>query len=100
MLAIDDTAMAGLALHLARNANQLAEKVVVYTNGNKEVEKEIKDAIGACKEGSKTRRCVSVEGRKIVRLVKVGDGSEVEVHLEGSEVRMEGFLAHKTKTKL
>lgn len=30
----------------------------------------------------------------------MGEGSEVDIHLEGGAVRMEGSLAHKTKTKL
>jgi len=46
VLAIDDIAMPGLPLHLARNADQLAEKAVVYTNGDTKVEKEIGVAIG------------------------------------------------------
>lgn len=49
----------------------------------------------AAKPESKTARCVSVEGRKIAKLVKGETGGQVEVILEDGEKKLEGFLAHK-----
>jgi thioredoxin reductase len=89
-----------LALHIARYANRLADKVTIYTNGNDKVTEEVKKALAACKPESKTRKNISIEQRKIVKFVKLENGADVEVVLEDGDKRTEGFLAHKPKEKL
>ncbi|KAK0117786.1 hypothetical protein ONS95_012112 [Cadophora gregata] len=100
VLAIDDCAPAGAALHMARYANRLAEKVTIYTNGNESVTKDIEKALSQCKPESKTRKNVTVDSRSILKMVKGAKGGEVEVHLEGGEKTLQGFLAHKPKGKV
>ena len=100
MLAIDDCAPAALALHMARYANRLAEKVIIYTHGNETVTKDLEAALSQCKAESKTRKNITVDSRKIVRLVKGPEGGEVEVHLEDGKKKLQGFLAHKPKGEL
>ena len=85
---------------MARYANRLAEKVIIYTHGNENVTKDIEAALSQCKAESKTRKNISVDSRKIVRLVKGPKGGEVEVHLEDGEKKLQGFLAHKPKGEL
>ncbi|KAF8852550.1 hypothetical protein BDZ45DRAFT_695002 [Acephala macrosclerotiorum] len=51
------------------------------------------------KPESKTRKNVIIEGRKIVKLVNLPKGAGIEVHLEGEEKKVEGFLAHKPQGK-
>lgn len=100
VLAIDDCSPAHLALHLARYANRLADKVTIYTHGNGEVTSAIEAAISQCAVQSKTRKNITIEPRKIAKLVKVGAKAEVEVNFEDGEKKTEGFLAHKPKGKL
>ncbi|KAF4617078.1 hypothetical protein G7Y89_g15070 [Cudoniella acicularis] len=100
VLAIDDCAPANLALHLGRFALRLADKVTIYTNGDENLAKEIKEAISKAKPETKTRRNITVEDRKIAKLVKGPNRAEVEVVLNDGERRMEGFLAHKPKGEL
>ncbi|KAH9204018.1 hypothetical protein DL95DRAFT_320215 [Leptodontidium sp. 2 PMI_412] len=97
VLAIDDCAPAAFALHMARYANRLAEKVIIYTHGNESVTKDVELALSQCKPESKTRKNVTVDSRKILKLVKGTKGGEIEVHLEGGERKLQGFLAHKPK---
>lgn len=88
-----------MALHLARYANRLAEKVTIYTNGNKTVTDAITTALSALKPSSKTVRNVTVEGRKITKLIKLPTKAEIEVNLEGGGKKVEGFIAHKPKSE-
>lgn len=99
MLAIDDCAQAQRAIHLARFANRLASKVAIYTNGNIETTKEIEAALAQLKPESKTRKNVTVVGRKILKLIKLPTKAEIEVQLEGGEKKVEGFLAHKPQSR-
>jgi thioredoxin reductase len=99
VLAIDDCAQAARAIHLARFANRLASKVTIYTNGNTEVTKEIEAALWALRPESKMRKNVTVEGRKILKLVKLPNKAEIEVQLEGGEEKAEGFIAHKPQSQ-
>lgn len=61
--------------------------------------KDIEVALSQCKAESKTRQNISIEPRKINRLVKGITRGEVEVYLEGGEKKTEGFLSHKPKSK-
>ncbi|KUJ17694.1 uncharacterized protein LY89DRAFT_615901 [Mollisia scopiformis] len=98
VFAIDDCSPAPLALHLARYANRLASKVTIYTHGNAEVTDSVEEALSQLKPASKTKKNVTVEARKIMKLVKLPKGAEIEVHLEGDK-KIEGFIAHKPKGK-
>jgi thioredoxin reductase len=100
LLGIDDCSPAPIALHMARYANRLAEKVTVYTNGNKAVTKAITTLFDGLSPSSKSAKNITVEARKIVRLRKLEKGAEVEVELEGGEKKLEGFLAHKPKGRV
>ncbi|KAH8656714.1 hypothetical protein BGZ60DRAFT_384631 [Tricladium varicosporioides] len=100
VLAIDDCAPVHVALHLARFALRLAGKVVIYTNGIPEVTKEIKEAISKLRPDSKTRMNVSVDDRKITKLIKGSRKAEVEVVLNSGEQRLEGFLVHRPRGEL
>ncbi|KAH6664520.1 hypothetical protein B0J14DRAFT_552007 [Halenospora varia] len=100
VLAIDDCAPSPIAVHLARFALRLADKVVIYTNGNPEVTQEIKEALSKLRPQSKTRKNVSIDDRKIAKLIKGSRKAEVEVVLDDGERRLEGFLAHRPKGEL
>lgn len=95
VLAIDDCAPASRALHLARYANRLADKVTIYTHGNSQVTKEIEDALTQLNSSSKTRKNITIEPRKIIKLMKLSTKAEIEVQLEGEKSKVEGFIAHK-----
>ncbi|KAL2062871.1 hypothetical protein VTL71DRAFT_5943 [Oculimacula yallundae] len=100
VLALDDCSPAPIALHFARFANRLAEKVTIYTHGNEHVAKDIEKALSQCKPESKARKNITVDSRKIVKLVKGAKGGEIEVHLEDGQKMVQGFLAHKPKGQL
>ena len=100
VLAIDDCSPAPLALHLARYANRLAEKVTSYTNGDENVTKAVEEALSKCKPTSKTRKNVSIDSRKIGKFEKRPKGAEVVLLFEDGESRVEGFLVHKPKGKV
>lgn len=85
---------------MAKYANRLAEKVTIYTNGNEAVAKEIEAAISAFRPSSKARRNFTLDSRKIAKLVKLPKGAEIEVILEDGTRRIEGFIAHKPKSRL
>lgn len=100
LLAIDDCSPASIALHMARYANRLAEKVTVYTNGNEAVTTAITTLFGGLEPSSKSAKNITVEKRKIVRLRKLEKGAEVQVELEGGERKVEGFFVHKPKGRV
>lgn len=49
---------------------------------------------------SKTRKNLSVDGRRITKLVKGPKGAEVVINLDGGDKKMEGFIAHKPMGKV
>ncbi|KAH7323794.1 putative pyridine nucleotide-disulfide oxidoreductase [Rhexocercosporidium sp. MPI-PUGE-AT-0058] len=100
VLAMDDCAPAPAALHMARFANRLVQKVTIYTHDNDSVTKDIEQALSQCNPDSKTRKNVNIDSRKIAKFVKGGKGGEIEVHFEDGEKKLEGFLAHKPKGAL
>lgn len=97
VFAIDDCAPSHFAVHLARFANRLASKVTIYTNGNKAATKGIQEVLSKARPESKAAQNISVEPRKIAKLVKGGRKAEVEVFLEDGTKKLEGFIAHKPK---
>jgi thioredoxin reductase len=95
VLAIDDLAPAKMAMNISNNALRLSEKVVIYTNGNSAATEEVTDALSKLRPESKSRKNISVNGKKITKFIKGPKGAEVEVVLEGGEMKTEGFLVHK-----
>jgi gliotoxin/aspirochlorine biosynthesis thioredoxin reductase len=76
---------AGAALHMARMAKRLSEKVKIYTNGDEELGRDL--MVPAGKED------VEIERRKVVGLEKNdGVGSGVTVHLEDGAQMTDRFL--------
>jgi thioredoxin reductase len=97
VLAMDDCSPAPIALHLARFANRLAEKVTIYTNGNETVTEPIKQLLSGVRPESKTTKCIAVDNRKITKFVKGNKKGELTIFFENGESKLEGFLTHKPK---
>lgn len=94
MLAIDDIAKAPVALHLARMAKRLAERVVIYTNGATELSEQIAAAAG-------NDTAIALDNRRVARLEKVSDdSSEMVVHLDDGSSASHAFLVHKPKSRV
>lgn len=85
---------------MAKYANRLADKVTIYTHGNNAVAGEIEIALSAFNPSSKARKNFTIESKKIAKLIKVPHGSEIEVVLEDGTSSIEGFIAHKPKSRL
>ena len=85
---------------MARFANRLAKKIVIYTNGNEAVATDINALISGAKPESKTAKCISVDDRKIKKFVKRNKEGEIEIVFENGESKIEGFLAHTPKGQL
>jgi thioredoxin reductase len=100
VLAMDDCSPAPMALHLARFANRLADKVIIYTNGNDVVTASIKEMLSGVGPESKTAKNISVDDRKILKFVKGSKKGEIEIFFTEGGSKVEGFLAHKPKSAL
>ncbi|EHL01060.1 hypothetical protein M7I_2980 [Glarea lozoyensis 74030] len=100
VLAMDDCSPAPMALHLARFANRLAEKVVIYTNGNEAVTTSIKEALSAVRPDSKSAKHISLDARKISKFVRGSKKGELEIFFTEGGSKVEGFLVHKPKSAL
>ncbi|KAK4451417.1 putative thioredoxin reductase-like protein 1 [Podospora aff. communis PSN243] len=90
-----DVSSAGIALHMARMAKRLSEKVTIYANGDENISSELVDP--AEKEG------LNIERRKLVRLEKndgSSGGSGVAVSLEDGTQMTEQFLVSKPKGRV
>ena len=81
-----------MALHVARQAAALSNKVTIYTNGAEEVAKDISAGFGAT-------AVMAVDPRKIVRLEKQPTKAAVRLIFEDGSEKVEGFLAHTPQTK-
>jgi thioredoxin reductase len=82
-------------MHVSRMANRLADTVTIYTNGDSTVEATLRESLSQVKPTSKTARCISIEPRKIAKFVKGEKGSEIVVHFEDGERKVEAFITHK-----
>ena len=100
VLAVEDCAPPGPAMHVANYALRLSQKVVIYTNGDTATTSAISSALSALKPDSKSRRNISINDKKITKFLKGRKGAEVEVVLENGEKKTEGFLAHKPVGRL
>ncbi|KAK6214675.1 hypothetical protein LQW54_004183 [Pestalotiopsis sp. IQ-011] len=94
MLGEGDTSRWVVALHFARQALRLSDTVVLYTNGDEKLGKELEDALAGAPAP------MTVDNRKITKLVKAPGRSQVTLHFADGGSKTEGFLAHKPKTKL
>jgi thioredoxin reductase len=97
VFAIDDCAPAGLAVHLARFALRLADNVTIYTNGDEKVAEEIRDVLSKAGPETRSKNNITIEGKKIAKLVKGPKGAEIEVVLADGSKKTEAFVAHKPK---
>lgn len=94
MLAEGDTGNVVVALHFARQALRIAKQVTLYTNGNDELAKQLKEALAAAPAP------MVVDPRRIARLVKAPERARITLEFaDGSEPVTEAFLAHKPKTR-
>lgn len=94
MLAEGDTGNVLVALHFARQALRISKQVTLYTNGNEELAKQLEEAL------AKAPAPMTVEPKKIKKLVKGPERSQIVLHFEDGTSKTEAFLAHKPKTKL
>lgn len=94
MLAEGDTSIAIVALHFARQALRMTEQVTLYTNGDEKLAQDLKEAVEAAPAP------MTVDSRKITKLSKAQERSQITLHFEDGTSRTEAFLAHKPKTKL
>ena len=87
-------------MHVANYALRLADKVTIYTNGNSATTSTLESAASQLKPESKSSNNITINDKKISKLVKGGKGAEVEVVMENGEKIVEGFLVHKPVGKL
>ncbi len=80
--------------------NRLANKATIYTHGNGVVMKDTEAALAGCKATSKVWENVTLETRKIAKLVKLLNGAQMELVLGDESSKVEGFLAHKLKGRV
>jgi hypothetical protein len=84
LLAVGDCAAKGPAMHLSRMAGRLAKSVTVYTDGTSELSQTLEGPLKAAGYKLNTKR--------IVKLVKEPNGTEVTIHLEDGSTKTEGFM--------
>lgn len=87
-----------VAVHMAHNAAQLTDRVTIYTNGDAEVEAELRPLVSPLPASR-----FGLETRPIRRLVPggedgAGSGSVTVEFADGSAAREESFLAHNPRT--
>ncbi|KAI8632627.1 putative thioredoxin reductase glit-like protein [Xylariaceae sp. FL1651] len=95
VLAIGDIADIPPALHLARAAKQLADKVTIYTGGASDLAEALN---GALKENEKSS--IVTDTRTIAELEKASSGTDVTIHFSDGSSAREVFLVHRPKTEL
>ncbi|KAI1170916.1 FAD/NAD(P)-binding domain-containing protein [Nemania sp. FL0916] len=94
MLAEGDTSVVIVALHFARQALRMADQVTLYTNGNEKLAEDLTTALEAAPAP------MTVNAKKITKLVKAPERSRITLEFEDGTTTTEAFLAHKPKTKL
>lgn len=83
------------ALHLARSAKQLANKVTIYTDGSDTLAASLTSRLRDAEKDS-----IITDTRPIVRLEKEKEGTDVTIHFSHGPSVREGFLVHRPKTEL
>ncbi|KAL2274812.1 hypothetical protein FJTKL_02714 [Diaporthe vaccinii] len=94
MLAEGDKGNVVVALHFARQALRISKQVTLYTNGNEELARQLEEAL------AKAPAPMTVDSKRIEKLVKGPDRSQIVLHFEDGTSKTEAFLAHKPNTKL
>lgn len=84
VLAVGDCAAVGPAMQMARMARQLAGRVRVYVDGNADLARQLEEPAAAAG--------FAVEVRRIEKLSKRPEASQVLVSLDGGDEIVEGFL--------
>jgi thioredoxin reductase len=74
--------------------------VTLYTNSVIGVASALESALDKLKPESKSRKNITINNRRIAKLVKLEKEAEVEIVMEDGEKIVEGFLAHKPVAKL
>lgn len=95
VLAIGDIADIPPALHLARAAKQLADKVTIYTGGSSDLASALSAALR-----DEEKSTIIADARSIARLVKESEGTDVTIHFSDGSSAREVFLVHRPKTEL
>ena len=100
VLAVDDCAPPKAAMHVANYALRLGDKVTIYTNGNYATTSALSSTVSSFRPDSKSAKNITINSKKISKLIKGRKGAEVQVHFEDGEKLTEGFLVHKPLGKL
>ena len=100
ILAVDDCAPPKAAMHVANYALRLGDKVTIYTNGNDATTSALSSTVSSLRPDSKSAKNITINFKKISKLIKGSKGAEVEVLFEDGEKIVEGFLVHKPIGKL
>ena len=83
------------ALHFARQGLRLTDEVTLYTNGNETLVSNLSDAL----DHPKVPR-MKIDPRRIKKLQKGLNRSEVIIYFEDGTTKVEGFIGHKPKFQL
>ena len=78
------------ALHMARNASQLAKSVTIYTNGAEQLCADLSASLG-------DNSLILVDSRRIERLT-LDEERHIVLHFEDGSTKAEAFLAHAPLT--
>ncbi|KAB8224438.1 cytochrome P450 [Aspergillus novoparasiticus] len=92
VLAIDGDASFFAARHLAFQARNLTDNVVIYTHGNDELAQEVESQLGPCG--------FRAESRRIEKLVQHPERAQMEVHFEDGQSETVGFIVHRPRTSI
>ena len=94
VLALGDIAAVLPALHFARQGLRLSKEINIYTHGNEDLAKSLKEAL------ENSPAAMNVDSRRIQKLSKAPHGAELVIHFEDGSKKTEGFLAHKPKGQM
>jgi thioredoxin reductase len=81
-----------MALHVARQVTTLGKIVNIYTNGSEDLANDIAAGFGSVAP-------MTVDTRKIQRMILEADGAGIQLQFEDGSSKTEGFLAHTPVTK-
>lgn len=94
MLAAGEAVDVTHCLLIARQALRMTEQVTLYTHGNVQLATELQETLKTAPAP------MTIDERKIVRMVKGQERAQVDVHFEDGTVTTEAFLAHSSHFKL
>ncbi|KJX94451.1 hypothetical protein TI39_contig4193g00005 [Zymoseptoria brevis] len=94
VLALGELGKLQPAVHTARMAKRLTSSVTIYTDGDVELESQIRNTLGK-------DPFFKMDGGRVTRLEKAKEkASEVIVYLQDGSKVVHGFVAHKHKPKI